>query len=238
MFYANAIRHGSPDFTSSDSHLSEPQRRSLDAARALYEVPLPLDRMDHHSENQARVAAAIDAFFAAQPGVVLPQDRPAVLARELYRVLRQAGFNPDVYLPRNPAEAHGYGKYLLFTDLNDGAPFCLQVFAFGGDQKTPIHDHPCECTSVVVKGVLRERLYRPLPDGGAFKYAKRHRPTGSAESLHPGGPNIRSIKNVSSSQGAVSVHLYRLDGVGVPAAVKEVYQRQVTDVAVSPLRGA
>ncbi|MEY3201522.1 MAG: hypothetical protein RIR70_1072 [Pseudomonadota bacterium] len=209
---------------SSSSSLSDAQRNSLDEARKNYEVPLPADLGQGHAENQQRVAQAIGAWFDAQPGVVFAQDRPARLAEHLYTLLKEARFNPDVYLPRDAHHPMGYGKYLLYTDDNAGLPYCLQVFAFSGGQKTPIHDHPCECTSVVFQGTLKERLYRALPDGTAFKYAKRHRAAGSTEALHPNVPNIHSLKNNSQEAGAVSVHLYRLDGVGAPAAVQSVYR--------------
>ena len=170
--------------------------------------------------------------------MVLPQDRPGTLGENLYAVLRQARFNPDIYLPRDAHHPQGYGKYLLYTDGKADVPYCLQIFAFGGGQKTPIHDHPCECVSVVFKGQLKERLYRALPDGAVRKYAKRHRHPGSSEALNPQQPNIHSIKNRSSDAGAVSVHLYLLDGVGRPAAVKNIYsQDERRDVAQSLLRG-
>ena len=223
--------------SSSSTQLSDDQRKSLDSARSLYEVPLPNDLLHRHADNQERVAAAIHAYFDAQPGVVLPQDRPSKLAEDLYGVLKSSGFNPDIYLPKDRDHVNGYGKYLLYTDGNGGVPFCLQIFAFGGGQKTPIHDHPCECTSVVFKGALKERLYRPLSDGTAFKYTKKCRATGSTEALKPSGPNIHSIKNVSDDNPALSVHLYRLDGVGRPAAVKNLYQRGAKpDFAQSALR--
>jgi predicted metal-dependent enzyme (double-stranded beta helix superfamily) len=221
----------------STSSLSDAQRSSLDEARGLYEVPLTDDLLASHADNQERVAAAIHAYFESQPGVVPAQDRPAQLAKDLYDVLVRAGFNPDIYLPKDPSHVHGYGKYLLYTDGNAGVPYCLQIFAFGGGQKTPIHDHPCECTSVVLKGTLRERLYHAVDDGTARKYKKQQRPTGSKESLDPGGPNIHSIKNAAQDAPAVSVHLYLLDGVEHQAAVNRLYQRvPKSDSAQSALR--
>jgi predicted metal-dependent enzyme (double-stranded beta helix superfamily) len=214
----------SHSISSSDSSLSAAQRESLDSARGLYEVPLPEQRLQEHADNQERAAGAIHQFFENQRGAVLPQDRPARLAEYLFEVLQEAGFDPDVYVPRDPGHAHGYGKYLLYTDGNHGVPYCLQIFACGQNQKTPIHDHPVDCTSVVVKGWLRERFYRAQPDGRAFKTSKHERGVGSTASLKPNEPNIHSIKN-ASDQAAVSVHLYRLDGVGRPAAVEAVFER-------------
>lgn len=212
--------------SSSTGSLNQAQRHSLDAANDLYEPPLPADLLSRHNGNQARVAEAIHAFFDRQPGLVLAQDRPRVLAEHLMRVLQEARFDADCYRPRAPEAPQGYGKYLLYTetDTHTSLPFCLQVFAFGAAQKTPIHDHPCACTSVVFKGRLKERFYTPHAEGQAVKYHKRWRTEGSRDTLQPHAPNTHSLKT-PPDEGAVSVHLYLLDGVSQPAAVGQVFRR-------------
>lgn len=155
----------------------------------------------------------------------------------LVELVREDKLNLSIYREKSEG-VHGYSKFLLFTNPNPDHKYCLQLFAFAPFQKTPIHDHPCECMSVVVQGELSERFYGSVSTvGGPASAEKTHskpRPIGSSGILDLAHLDVpHSLKNKKAVQlsirasgeflrlnlqalpPAISVHLYEgIDGAG------------------------
>lgn len=180
------------------------------------------------AQNAAAVSAVITQRLLELRVDSTISDPREVLARELPDLLASANFDPGAYHPRSTAP-QGYGKELLFRFDEDESPFCLQVFAFDPGQETPIHDHPCECASLVLLGEIVERSYDFGEDSTgditqAVLVSEHRRGAGSHEQLLPCERNIHSLLN-DSPERAITVHLYNMDGVRQTAAIKEVFRR-------------
>lgn len=149
-------------------------------------------------------------------------DLRAAIARDLPNILTQAHFDPSAYSPRCQL-TQGYGKDLLYHSENHEEPFCLQVFTFEPEQETPIHDHPCECASLVWSGEIVESAYDPVgTEPLAVKVSETHREAGSQAVLTPEKRNIHSLRNMTDHR-TTTVHLYNMDGVTQTSAVKQVF---------------
>ncbi len=138
------------------------------AAARNYEVALDRRSYIVHFNNQRRIAKVIigwqEKFYMEHP-VATPAGFRKFIEASLEKVLIEAEFETSPYRckitdPSGSSFIHGYGKYLLYGDDNGGAPFCLQYFHFAPSQKTPLHDHPVACVSLVVKGQIVERHYQ------------------------------------------------------------------------------
>ncbi|MDA8446407.1 cysteine dioxygenase [Paracidovorax valerianellae] len=175
-----------------------------------------------HIGNQKRLEAGIRSFLgqaSVKADIAAGKDVRDCVAGALDGLLKEAQLSTDVYQPKS-GELAGYGRYLLHSHAEAGESFCLQLFAFADGQKTPIHDHPNECASFVLKGNLWERLYSPTetPEGApvplAVKDKKNERLQGSMDGFGPTELGIpHSLKNTSGDI-ALSVHLYRdMDGL-------------------------
>ena len=203
------------------------------AAARNYEVSLDTTSYKIHLDNQQRVAKVIvelrEKFFMEHP-VATPAGFRKYIEASLESVLTDAAFDASPYLckisdPSDDSFIHGYGKYLLYGDDNDGAPFCLQYFNFAPGQKTPLHDHPVPCVSVVVKGQITERHYEALSATEARKTRITTRDYFDRKSiLDISQPNIHSLKN-KQAQHAGSVHFYYMDGDVTSRAVKTIFQK-------------
>jgi predicted metal-dependent enzyme (double-stranded beta helix superfamily) len=143
------------------------------------------------------------------------------VAQELPGLLRNAGFDAGIYAARDRDEVGGCGRYLLHGDPDPKERFCLQIFAFNPQQKTPIHNHPNECASYIAQGALKERVYELPEAAAAAGHAGQVTKGRKNDRLHPSWAGFdrtelqvpHSLKNHSNSP-AVSVHLYRdMDGV-------------------------
>ena len=149
---------------------------------------------------------------------------------EIESILKDAAFDTSPYRsktadPDDSAFIHGYGKYLLYGDDNANSPFCLQYFHFAPGQKTPVHDHPVPCISLVVRGQLVERHYAAVSTAEARKTSSTSRACLDRKSiLDVSLPNIHSLKNKHTGF-AGSVHFYYIDGDLNSRAVKSVYQK-------------
>jgi predicted metal-dependent enzyme (double-stranded beta helix superfamily) len=214
------------------SPASAARAEKLAKADRLYQIQLSPEQRAVHDENVARFSAELKARRAEGGSLAhcSCEALPEEVAKQLFEMFQKIGFNPGPYQPKDPKALAGYGKYLLFTDENAGTPFCVQVFGFAPGQKTPIHDHPCECVSLVVEGEIRERAYDTF-DGKAVKTGKEDRGAGHQAFLRPGEPNTHSIKNRSDSR-AVTAHVYLIDGVGRTAAVKTVFDKATKNASV------
>ena len=203
------------------------------AAARNYEVALDTASYESHFDNQQRIAKAIvelrEKFFMEHP-VATPAGFRKYIEASLESVLTDAAFDASPYLckisdPSDDSFIHGYGKYLLYGDDNDGAPFCLQYFNFAPGQKTPLHDHPVPCVSLVVKGQITERHYEALSATEALKTQITTRNHFDRKSiLDISQPNIHSLKN-KQAQHAGSVHFYYMDGDVTSRAVKTIFQK-------------
>ena len=218
---------------SRSSNAPETWRLKNFSASQDYEVALDEKPLEAHRANQQRIAQIIakrrEAFFLKNPNASAADFRKEVES-SLETVLKDAGFDAAPYIskagqPDDPGFIHGYGKYLLYGDDNVDAPYCLQYFHFSPGQKTPIHDHPIPCISLVVRGQLLERRYSPTSNSEARKIAALPRPYLDKQSfLDISLPNIHSLKN-KHSEFAGSVHFYYIDGAIMSRAVKTVYQQ-------------
>ncbi len=179
--------------------------------------------LTHSRCNQARVARAVTTFME-QARCLDPQMSATLLRTRVENnigaILATAQFDPALYRARE-ANVRGYGKYLIYSDDNDGAPFCFQFFRFDRHQKTPVHDHPCACTSVLVFGKVRERHYAVV-DGKLIKTGKEDRTAGCWRSIDMAVNLPHSIKN-GSGEPAGTLHVYHIDGVKNAAAVRSVF---------------
>lgn len=203
------------------------------AAARNYEVALDRSSYETHFYNQQRIAAVIkgrqEKFFMEHP-VATPAGFRKFLEASLDKILTEAEFDVSPYVskitdPSDNGFIHGYGKYLLYGDDNEGAPFCLQYFHFAPGQKTPLHDHPVACVSLVVKGQIVERHYQAVSATEARKTQITHRDYFDRKSiLDLSAPNIHSLKNKQISH-AGSVHFYYMDGDVTSRAVKTIYQK-------------
>lgn len=213
-----------------------PQTTEIKAESPKYQQPHSPDQQTIHLANKQRLSSAIadlrEAFFQANPNSQGPAFREH-LHQQLSEVLRHAAIDASPYAARcaereQPDHLHGYGKFLLYREDNAGAPFCLQYFHFEPGQKTPLHDHPVACISVVARGVLRERLYDAAGDGLVRKSGSRDRGMDNkAAILDLAVSNIHSLKN-KSLEPAASVHLYFMDGELQHRAVKTLYKEART----------
>ncbi len=183
-----------------------------------------------HHRNQDRFAHALQSFLATIPNPT-GLDAYALLAPRLHEVLTQAGFDPSIYRPKDDS-VHGYGTFGLLAQPDPAEPFCVQVFCFQPGQKTPIHDHPCECTSVVALGTVTERAYQAKQASTGTstqleKINRTRRDVGHSARLTPEAPNIHSLRypkhDGPNTPYSVTVHAYRIDGATQYNAVKRIY---------------
>lgn len=220
------------------------QRDGLARAEAsLPQVYATLQSPESQARHHAHQQAMESAITALRSSAANPQahadgvDFRDVVARALPGLLEDIGFEPGIYTAKSAAPG-GYGRYLLHSDSTPGSNFCLQIFAFDPQQKTPIHNHPNECASFVADGALLERLYDDgknavRRDGKQYvqKRSGNERPKGSWAGFDGQELDIpHSLKNKSDNL-AVSVHLYRdMDGVsgGARVAAKDVFERLPT----------
>lgn len=176
-----------------------------------------------HTQNQVRVAHAVqhfkDEMYIKNPSAS-PQDIQYAVETHIETILREAEFDPRPYRAKGDGK-HDYGKYLIYSDANHGAPFCFQFFCFDALQKTPIHNHPCECTSYVVCGEVRERDYQQIDDT-LVKTRKEDREAGSRRAINLAKNDPHSIKNRSGAP-AGTLHVYRMDGDNDAAAVLHLF---------------
>jgi predicted metal-dependent enzyme (double-stranded beta helix superfamily) len=203
------------------------------AAARNYEVALDRRSYIVHFNNQQRIAKVIigcqEKFYMEHP-VATPAGFRKFLEASIEKVLIEAEFDTSPYVckitdPSDHGFIHGYAKYLLYGDDNDGAPFCLQYFHFAPGQKTPLHDHPVACVSFVVKGQIVERHYQALSATEARKTRITNRDFFDRKSiLDLSQPNIHSLKN-KQTRHAGSVHFYYMDGDVTSRAVKTIYQK-------------
>jgi len=198
-------------------------REKLLAAREKYEVRLSPADLARHVQNQAHIANAVQDFkngLVQEDANISPQAIRLLVEENIASILQKAEFDPHPYRAKGSG-VHDYGKYLVYTDENRGAPFCFQFFRFNDHQKTPIHDHPCDCTSLVVFGQVRERHYEKIA-GQLIKTKKEDRFPGSRRAIDMQANQPHSIKN-SSDAPAGTLHVYRIDGVEQAAAVRTIF---------------
>ncbi|GKS88619.1 cysteine dioxygenase family protein [Acidovorax sp. SUPP2539] len=197
---------------------------------------IPADNLPEHADNQKRLEAGVQKFLqqaSVQAEIAAGKDVRDCVADALPGLLEQAQLSTDIYQPKDATQLAGYGRYLLHSHAKEGESFCLQLFAFDARQKTPIHDHPNECASFILKGNLSERIYRPTGETKdktplADKTDKNARPQGSWAGFGPDELGVpHSLKN-KSGDIALSVHLYRdMDGLseGQQIAAKTKFER-------------
>ena len=207
--------------------LNDVQQAKFGAATQTYEPFLNAQALSIHQRNRTNVAVAMQAAVEALPRDVQPDEFSTIIGGNLMEILKVAGFDPTPYIPKDVNDPQGYGKYLLYTDAVAASPYCLQIFAFGANQSTVVHNHPTNCTSLVVEGTLDEFLYE-FNDNEPVMMEQIDRPVGSVGHLRISQSNIHSLSvpsqppaNAASTRCAMTVHLYFIDGVVKPAGVKE-----------------
>jgi len=198
-----------------------------------------------HDANVARFHGAvlnhIQSLRRENPQIGATEIRDTV-SRNISAIVAAAQLDYSAYQALGK-ESVEYGKFLLFSSqsLNDvhqsEAPFCVQLLYFEPAQATPIHDHPCECASLVVLGSINERLYQSLEEITeenqartgilASKSSKQYRGEGSRSEVKFQPFNEpHSMKN-SGTSPAISLHIYPIDGMseGQTRAVKNIFTK-------------
>ena len=230
-------RDDSPRMRSHTTTAPESWQLKNKAAAANYEVALDEHSYAAHQKNQQRIAEAIgkarEKFYLANPTATASEFRKTI-QESIEIILKEAQFDTSPYVSKvtNPTEEnfiHGYGKYLLYGEDNHDAPFCLQYFHFAPGHKTPLHDHPVPCISLVVRGQLVERQYEAISTTKARKTEISYRGLYNRKNiLDTSLPNIHSLKN-KQSEFSGSIHFYHMDGDINNRAVKIVYQKAPQD---------
>jgi len=187
-----------------------------------YEPKLTQKEFDLHVQNRQRVNSSIQKFTETLPSGLDAAGIRSAIEKNMASILKDAKFDPDVYplpaeYPKEKGDEKGinaYSKLLLAkSPAGSKAPYCMQIFVFSEKQKTPIHDHPVECTSLCVKGAPLHRSYVIGEDGKPEKQKDlsitRHE--WEAAKVFPDQPNIHSIK--AKSGPVVTVHFYHMDGI-------------------------
>lgn len=199
-------------------------------------TPLSLQARQTHAANQKRLDAGVQKLLqnaSVQAEIAAGKDVRDCVADALKGLLEEAQLSTDIYQPKDATQLAGYGRYLLHSHAKEGESFCLQLFAFDARQKTPIHDHPNECASFILKGNLSERIYRPTGETKdntplAEKTERNARTEASWAGFGPDELGVpHSLKN-KSGDIALSVHLYRdMDGLseGQQIAAKTKFER-------------
>jgi hypothetical protein len=187
-----------------------------------YEPNLTPMEFESHVQNRQRVDSAIRNCIESLPSSLGAVGIRSAIEENMASILKEAKFDPDIYplpkeYPREKGDEKGvnaYSKFLLAkSDGASKAPYCMQIFVFADNQKTPIHDHPVECTSLCVKGSPLHRSYVIGENGKPEKQKELSitREVWEAAKVFPDKPNIHSIK---AKQGpVVTVHFYYMDGV-------------------------
>ncbi|MDB5949088.1 MAG: Cysteine dioxygenase type, partial [Massilia sp.] len=176
----------------------------------------------------ARVHEQVHALIGKLDPYSSPDDIRSAVSKNIAAIIREAKLDLLPYQAKG-SEKDAYGKYLLFSSLSLNnvhlreAPFCFQLFYFDPTQTTPIHNHPCECASLVVRGQINERQYVRCGDSKVIKIKKDFRRSGSRCEVDFHEKNSpHSIKN-KGVERAITVHVYSIDGTSPnqTVAVKE-----------------
>jgi hypothetical protein len=225
--------HWGPDAVN-DSVTDMDGTLAYEVAALTYEKGLLNDRgREIHGLNQALLGSAF-SLVRDSVAKATPEELSTIALATLSELLDSGELNLTCYREREQ-DAFGYGKYLLYNSSSTQKPFCLQLFAFKPGQETQIHDHPCECMSLVVKGTLEEEMYdaKDAKLGGLLHSSRRG--TGSTGSffegqfgmahrlsnnrfvdvrLWPTALNARPVSvSLKAAPVAISVHLYQgMDG--------------------------
>jgi predicted metal-dependent enzyme (double-stranded beta helix superfamily) len=225
--------HDSPRMRARPTIPLEPWQLKNSAAAANYEVVLNEQSRAGHQKNQQRIATIIankrEKYYQANSKASSTEFRKYI-EESIESILNESQFDTSPYVSKvtNPTDGnfiHGYGKYLLYGEDNHGAPFCFQYFHFAPGHKTPLHDHPVPCISLVVRGQLVERHYSAISTTEARKTEITYRGYHNKQSIIDISlPNIHSLKN-KHSEISGSVHFYHMDGDVSSRAVKTIYQK-------------
>ena len=133
-----------------------PQWLVTPAPAVRYEATLQLKSaaLAIHQANQEKLAQEVTRFMAENPAGEAQLFKQ--LSDNLAPIFERAHINLDPYVPKNTQQ---FGKYLAISIENGEHPLCVQLFAFGPNQKTLIHSHPWECASIVLRGHVIEKTY-------------------------------------------------------------------------------
>ena len=207
-------------------------------ARADYEKSLlTLPGMVAHARNTILLNQQIQTLRLANHE--LNEDAfQTLLGEKLTEILITLKENKQLDLSHYKAKSehkNGYGKYLLYSNPDTNAPYCLQLFVFLPKQanalaaakeinhqrghRTTLHNHIAPCASHVLEGTLEETLYRPIEGFRknaplALETKRQIRETGSAEGFDEDELNtVHRLENIGNTT-AISVHYYReMDGI-------------------------
>lgn len=209
-------------------HDAVPAKVSLRQVRDQAYGAVVTDRGKH----ERNVVALYDCIRKACERLLENQalDIPRQISERIADLLAEADLDLEAYQARGQASGD-YGKFLLFSSLTlDNAllrekSFCVQLFCFEPGQATPIHNHPCECASLVLQGEISEREYVPLCPGLARKTTTRLRQAGNRCELEVQQHNLpHSLRN-SNAARSITAHVYTIDGISPQqtSAVRDIF---------------
>lgn len=128
----------------------------------------------------------------------------------------------DDWLPKEYAVSNrgAYQQYLLYCDPFER--FSLVSFVWGPGQMTPIHDHGVWGLIGMLRGSEISTNFRWSPLAGSLEQdgdvvQLYH---GDVEAVSPALGDIHKVRNASTTESAISIHLY---GANIGAITRNTY---------------
>lgn len=143
---------------------------------------------------------------------------------------QEAGLDLAAYQARGAGAAE-YGKFLLASSRSLDNPllrdrqFCVQLLCFDAGQATSIHNHACECASVVLQGEVREVVYQVTCPGLVKRTSEHVRRAGERSELDVMGENPPHRLENGHNGRSVTLQVYAMDGMSEKQAssIKDIF---------------
>ena len=149
------------------------------------------------------------------------QDEPTLVSQGgalLKELITNDSWLPDFCTINHPEY---YQQFLLHTDPLER--FSVVSFVWGPDHKTPIHDHCVWGLIGMMRGSEISQRYQQdstgklVPDG-----AEAILKPGEVEAVSPDLGDIHVVRNASSTENAISIHVY---GANIGAVNRHTYHK-------------
>ena len=140
------------------------------------------------------------------------------------KILLENLIREDDWLPEAFSKPHPlyYQQYLLYADPLDR--FSVVSFVWGPDHKTPIHDHCVWGLIGMLRGAEISQRFthdsngKLVQDGSESILNK-----GEVEAVSPDIGDIHIVRNASSTENAISIHVY---GANIGAVNRHTYHHE------------
>ena len=123
----------------------------------------------------------------------------------------------------DPARLIGRGEGLSRNLLFGTEAISVWAMVWTPGFATPVHDHHCSCCFGLLRGALRETLYRPISETHAVATQDVVRQPGFVACMMPTGPNLHRIAN-DGPEAAVSIHVYGYDHRVQASSIDRTYE--------------